>query len=312
MPIFDLFSKRLKRQGDAGKPILYTYDKFPTPFRTQVAHIWESTIGHWRRYENDAISNQAWAVIHNTMARELGVPALGIRELDANPHQRCLRFLGSAGGEGVLDIIEVSFRVIDTAIRKVDLYVRQQNGATQEPDDAIAELNHRFREHAIGYQFVGGELIRVDSQFLHVEAVERTITLLHDAAFTGPNAEFLAAYEHYRKQRYKEAIADALKSLESTLKAICEARDWEYDPKATAKPLLDTVVANDLVPAFLEGHLGSLRATLESGLPTLRNRTAGHGQGATPVEVPSYLAAYALHLAAVTIVFLVDAHNAEQ
>jgi len=142
--------------------------------------------------------------------------------------------------------------------------------------------------------------------------VEGAIALLHDAAFVGPNAEFLAAHEHYRKGRYKEAIADSLKALESTLKAICDARRWSYPSGATAKPLLGLVVEKGLVPAFLEGHLAGLRSTLESGLPTLRNRAAGHGQGAVPVEIPSYLAAYALHLAAVTIVFLVEAHNAER
>lgn len=49
---------------------------------------------------------------------------------------------------------------------------------------------------------------------------------------------------------------------------------------------------------------------MESGLTalaTLRNRQGGHGQGEAAVDVPPYLAAHALHLAAANIVLLVRA-----
>jgi hypothetical protein len=50
-----------------------------------------------------------------------------------------------------------------------------------------------------------------------------------------------------------------------------------------------------------------LIATLKSGLPVVRNTTGGHGQGPTPVDVPEYVAAYALNLAASKIRLLCDA-----
>ena len=37
--------------------------------------------------------------------------------------------------------------------------------------------------------------------------------------------------------------------------------------------------------------------------------SGAHGQGATPRETPDYVAAYALHLAAAKILFLVEAHK---
>jgi len=310
MPIFDLFSKRRRSLERSGKPVIYTYDQLPSSFRVQVVHIWRTAIGPWFELgpfsSEIPRSNRYWEDIHNICARELGVPGLA---RTGNPFERCVQFLSETDVDGVLDIVELSFRFIDGPIRSVSEYARREVQITQDPDDAIEELNHRLQEHALGYQFTGGELVRVDSQLLHVEAVERTVTLLHDAAFAGPNAEFLAAHEHYRKGRNKEAIAEALKALESTLKAICDARRWGYSPGVTAKPLLDVVFDKGLVPAFLEGHFGALRSTLESGLPTVRNRTAGHGQGAALVEVPTYLVAYALHLTAVSIVLLMDAHN---
>jgi hypothetical protein len=49
---------------------------------------------------------------------------------------------------------------------------------------------------------------------------------------------------------------------------------------------------------------------MESGLPTVRNKTSGHGQGPTPIELPAHFVAYSLHLTASNIVFLVEAHKA--
>lgn len=135
------------------------------------------------------------------------------------------------------------------------------------------------------------------------------LLLLHDEEFRGAEEEFLNAHKHYRDGRQKEAIADALKAFESTLKTICDRRSWSYDPKATAKPLLDVVLQNGLVPPELEPQFSGLRAALESGLPMIRNRKGGHGQGQEPVTVPPHIVAFALHLAAANIVFLVEAHR---
>lgn len=77
--------------------------------------------------------------------------------------------------------------------------------------------------------------------------------------------------------------------------------------------LIDTVFSNDLISPEMKSHFNGLRSALESGVPTLRNQAGrgAHGQGSTPVEVPDYLAAYCLHMTAVNIVFLVEAHNAK-
>jgi uncharacterized protein DUF7014 len=84
---------------------------------------------------------------------------------------------------------------------------------------------------------------------------------------------------------------------------------WKFDPTATAKDLIKTVLANGLIPKELENHFNNLRSAMESGLPTVRNRTSGHGQGAVPVEVEDHITACALHLAAANIILLVEAHR---
>ena len=63
-----------------------------------------------------------------------------------------------------LDVIELSFRFIDSNIRSSP---HQYNVSLEQLDDAIDELNSRFRMSGIGYQFVSGELVRVDSEFIH-------------------------------------------------------------------------------------------------------------------------------------------------
>jgi len=63
---------------------------------------------------------------------------------------------------------------------------------------AVEELNERFREHGVGYQFEELKIVRVDSQVLHAEVVKPALHLLSESAFSGANADFLKAHEHYR------------------------------------------------------------------------------------------------------------------
>ncbi len=105
-------------------------------------------------------------------------------------------------------------------------------------------------------------------------------------------------------------MAEALKAFESTMKAICSARKWAYPPNATAIPLIGLLLSKGLIPPDLEAHFGALRSAMESGLPTISNRTSRHGQGPEPRPIPPHFVAYALHLAASNILFLVEAHKA--
>jgi hypothetical protein len=181
--------------------------------------------------------------------------------------------------------------------------------------DAIDKLNHRFREHAIGYQFAGGQIIPVESQYIHTEAVEPAISLMYDAQFDGPLQEFMQAHEHHRKGNNKEAIVSAHNAFESAMKTICDRRGWDFGTeRATASRLIDIVFRHGLIPPEMQSHFSALRSTLASGLPPVRNQPGqgGHGHGSEVVEVPDYLAAYCLHLAATNIVLLIEAHNASK
>jgi hypothetical protein len=175
-----------------------------------------------------------------------------------------------------------------------------------DPDDAIEELNIRFRQAGFGYQFEAGQIIRVDSHLLHSDVVKPALVLLSDPRFEGAQHEFLSAHAHYRAGEYEDAIVDANRAFESTMKAICDIRGWI--PKGDrAADLIKVVRTNGLLPDYLDQSFDQLIATLRSGLPQVRNEVGGHGQGAVPRETPGYIAGYALHIAAANIVLLAEA-----
>lgn len=133
--------------------------------------------------------------------------------------------------------------------------------------------------------------------------------LLSDPRYHGAQEEFLNAHRHYREGNYKECLTDCLKSFESTMKAICEIRKWTYSKTDTAKTLIDICFKNGLIPAMLQAQLNALQIVLESGVPTLRNKMGGHGQGAIPILVPQHVAAYTLHLTAANVVLLANSER---
>ena len=96
------------------------------------------------------------------------------------------------------------------------------------------------------------------------------------------------------------------------MKAICDAKSWPYEKGARATDLLKVLRRNRLFPEFADQSFDQLIATLKSGLPAVRNETGGHGQGAKPVEVPEYVAIYALNLAASKIRLMYDAFAASE
>ncbi|MCW9511201.1 STM4504/CBY_0614 family protein [Klebsiella michiganensis] len=297
MAIYDLFSKRQKRlRGDV--PDVYQYTNLPQNFRVQVVHIVKSTIGRDSDYSTPA--SKIYKYINNTLCREYGV--FKLQEYASENFEYIYNFfLKEKDPEKCLDVIELTFKCIDGYVRQNTWEFRDY----QSPDDAIEELNIRFREAGIGYQFESGEVVRVDSQFIHSDAVKPTLQILgHSQEFAGANDEFLSAHEHYRHQRFKECLNDCLKSFESLMKAIHKKRSWEYGSTDTAKKLISSCLSNGLIPDYMQNQFSSLRILLESGVPTIRNKEGGHGQGDEVTNVPEHLASYTLHLTASNLLFL--------
>ena len=278
-----------------------------------MVHIWDDALGNAQDYQMSFMGvEKAYEFVVNTLRREYGRFQLAEHHLhDGNYRIELQTFLLSEKAcDRVLDTIELSFRFIDRLTREESY--RQRRDADAIADSAIKELNDRFKEHGIGYSYEAGELIRVDSQFVHAEVVKPALVLLSEKRFAGAQDEFRAAYEHYRKGDKKDALTCALKAFESILKVVCDAKGWKYDKdKATSKTLLDICMKEKLIPEFWQTSMSGLRSVLENGVPTARNRLGGHGQGSSQIEVPDHIAAYVLHLTAATIVFVGRACDAE-
>ncbi|MEH7354817.1 hypothetical protein V7150_14765 [Neobacillus drentensis] len=302
MGIIDIFSKRNK---DKQKEI-FKYNEIPQPLRIQIQHIWRDAIGHvrvatGRNLYRTSSSNNPWDNIHKSLCKEYGVVSLS-----SHGHtsiEKCFAFLQDEKSvERVLDIIELSFGIIDTEIRE-DHWNWVNNGITQPPDDAIEELNKRFQEHGIGYQYLNGKIVRVDSDYIYREAVEPAVNLMFGEGFEVASQEFMNAHEHFKKGRDKEAIVEAGKAFESVLKSICSKMKIKLTGKETANPLIKILIKNEVIPEYLENSL--------MGQPVLRNKHA-HGQGEKTVPLPRYTVAYALHLCATNIVFLIEAYKSKK
>ena len=313
MGIFDTYAKR--RQAKE-KPVndVYQYDKFSETFRVQVIHIWQDAIGgyyqrdYWdSSYHHVPNNNDAWKLVHQILTREFGVFELADGK---NPYEECHNFLiNSNDSEKILSLIEITFRYIERMASKFESYEKERLGIKQTPSDAISELNTRFFEHSFGFQYENGEIVRVDSTHSHNEIIKPALQLLHGKEFKGAEEEFRKAFDHYQHGRQKEALNESLKSFESTMKAICDIRKWEYPKNITSSGLITLLFNKGLIPTELQAHFTSLKSTLESGIPTVRNAKGGHGQGMNPITVPNYLVSYGINLAASAILLLVRAHE---
>jgi hypothetical protein len=315
MAVYDLYSKRRKRaQGQTTD--VYRYDAAPTTFKNQIVHMWGETIGiPYVTIGTPNVQARIRGTYHDIVSvlrKEYGVATLA-KNSDPTNHAKSRDelitwYMLEGDTDRILDAIELSFQVIDSVTRKPD-YLNRRDAATRA-DDAIEELNARFKESGLGYQFEDGQIVRMDSALLHQEAVVPALTILRQPEYSTPQAEFLGAFEHFRHGHKSEALVDCCKAFESTMKVICDKRGWTYPPTATASTLVKTCLDNGLIPPYWQTHFSGLRNTLESAIPTPRNKLGGHGAGsAPPHEPPDELVSYVLHMTASTILFLAEAEE---
>lgn len=304
----DIFSKRRKKERGEF-PDVYQYENIPNKLRVQIIYILDDAL---------ARRDKIYEIVHTVLTREYGVFQLTNYQkshlYEEVTYEKVVQhfILNEPNAEKILDSVELLFKIINLdgspeAIASQPLWLEKEVKST-----LINELNQRFRENGVGYQFESKEIIRVDSQLMHSEAVRPVLNLLADPIFSGANDEFLKAHEHYRHARYQECLIECLKAFESVMKIICNQRGWK--PKsgasATARELVSTCLQNKLIPDYLQTQFSSLENLLVSGVPTLRNKNGGHGQGDSDVSVPGYFAQYSLHMTASTILFLIETYKA--
>jgi hypothetical protein len=307
MSLMPTFSRR-KRQA-VGTNDIYQYEDMPQRLRVQLAHIFADSIGNYYGHEFSP-SNPAktWDFLNKTMCKELGKFGLSTpHEMDDKQQDLLNWFLNTGNVDDAIDALELCLRAINIIARRNNSVAL--GTAEMEPDEAIEEANARMREAGFGFRFESNELIRIDSEFIHSETVVPALRLLADPKYAAAESEFRAAHEAYRHGRHEDCLIGCAKAFESVLKVIAKERRWAVKETDTAKTLLDAAFSsNFLLPAVQQGF-SSLRSLLESGVPTPRNKIAGHGAGTTMRSVPSRLASFQLHQTAAAILFLAATHK---
>lgn len=307
--MFKLYSERQRDKN--GEPEVYIYDSFSSAFRTQLFLIISDVLSRIRSFSNRAI----WTELHNVFCREKGIKSLGSVEADAYDDFRAKHnfeeYIDAATDMDLLDIIDFVFRVFYNIYRG-SFGHNSLIGIDETIDKAIAELNRRFEQHRLGYEFTNGEITRIDNKVVHKEFIKPAINLLCTEGFEGAEAEYMKAFEARLQGDNKTAIVEAEKAFESAMKTICLKRGFAFDQeKDSAKKLISILKDNNFFPGYMEDHLNTVAKALENGAPTVRNKTSGHGQGEEIVEVPNSYAEYVIGLVAVNMVLLVKIFKGE-
>ncbi len=304
MPVIETYASRKRRAERAGQPDVYRYDYLSPFLRRQLAMIFVACLGKSEVHQD----HDPWHRIAQMLDREIE------SFYEKNPRfkaaQRCVRYLDAAVNvDELLSVIEVCCRCLSVYAARPSQTIRFRSYCSQDAADGLDEVNARFRNAGAGYQYEAGEIIRVDSQFVHAEVVKPALELLTAPEFVRANEEFRTAHQHYRSGKLRDCNTAALRCMETVLKVICNARGWTYDPGSTVEKLITVVRSNGLFPDYLGGYFDNLIGALKAGLPKVRDRDGGHGAAPTDAAVPEHIAGFALHLAASNIVMLVQAYR---
>jgi len=218
-------------------------------------------------------------------------------------------FLNKCEAKEAVDVVECFLNKIRSSpISKLPSHLQHLSF-----EDILSYINEIFREYGVGYEFIKGvgnevQARRIDSEYLHANAIKETLKLLYDLNFEGPLKEFDDAIEALDNQDTDKAIIEALKAFESTMKAILQELGHPFTPTWPATKLIEACIDADIIPARLGSFSAGVRTTLESGLPTIRN-IAAHGKGHDAKDIQRSYAQFAVNLCGSYIVFLIERYE---
>jgi hypothetical protein len=290
-----------------------SYGPFPQELKVQLVFIFKDFINsltnRWGQKED--ISSNIWESIDNILRREHGLHILyddyrSLHQPLASWYMVCQYFekVNDIGKE--LDVVYAVCEQIENCLDP-----NRDLRSNYSPQQALSDVNKRLQQHGIGYRWQENEIIKVPSEFTYNEIIAPALTLLYQAEFENAQQEFISAFEHYKKGpgEYEEALTDCLKSIESVIKIIATTRKWTFNKNDTAKPLIALLIKEGLVPTYSESFLAGIRNTLESGVPTIRNKLGGHGKGAESRIVDEASMHYCINLTSAVILYLVQRHQ---
>jgi hypothetical protein len=310
MPIFETFARRKQSEARNGEPEIYTYDEAPEQLRHQIALALAEGVGKYHRFTGDEFNsppnnNDMWTELDRIGRKEIFSYFRNAR--GENLATRFLNCLHNVAMEDFLSMVEIGCVGLSCVNDEYD--GMRARGAEQTGAEAIKEINGRFEQHAVGYQFENRQLIRIDSKLTHAEIIKPVLSLLTASIFRKANDDFMTAHRHYRVGEFKDCVTSAHRAFESMLKAICDVEKWEYAKGDGSSELITKVTTKGLFTHDFDRSFTAYVAMLKAGLPAVRNDAGGHGEGLAAAAVTAQIARFALNLTASNMLFLGESYD---
>lgn len=301
------YATRKMLQARAGKPVVVSFDKMPPTLRSQIFDILIYAAGdpETERYSRTTPATRLWNQIVRNVRHERGLQVLS--RSSNLPHHQWTFYLQDVNNiDYALEAVEIALRTV----QEEHSGPHSQSGQ-KKVREAISQINKRFGQHLVGYQFVSpgelGIIVRTDSQYMHQEVIEPAMAHLHNARFDSALDQFMEAQKRQLRGDVTGALVEASKALETTLKTICDRKLWTYPANAGAADLAKLVVSNGLIPPSAVADPNWIPGLLTDTSATIRNKIGAHSTGSQPSTAPDYFAVWGVHLAAANIVFLMAA-----
>jgi hypothetical protein len=196
------------------------------------------------------------------------------------------------------DIIELLFKLAADLPQKSQL---PWQALSYILDYSAEELNKVFDEHLSGYRFEQGRVIRLNSGLIHRQTMQPVLQLLADNRFADADDDFFRAHHYYRLNAYGPCVIWCCRSFETTLRILCDIRNYEKDAVracGSAADLIELIDRYEVMPECVKKMLRqsvdlagtfSLPKMSCGGLPAVDENTAGFVLHITAANI-NYLA----------------------
>lgn len=148
------------------------------------------------------------------------------------------KLLNDYGINDILDFLDICINNLSRQIQKynqlsIDLPYQYDDSDiyryTYFKTNFINSLNEVFEHNNLGYEVLNDIIVTKQSDYLHIEAIGKPLTLLINEEFNGPLKEFETAIDNYTYKNYENTVIEGCKAFESTMKAVLDKLEVEYN-----------------------------------------------------------------------------------
>lgn len=170
----------------------------------------------------------------------------------------------------------------------------------------INDLNNLIKQFSKKYDY-NQKIIYTINEIQLEKTLENSFIALENKKYGATKKEYLDALESFNDGRYQDTLVHSNKALESLLKCICDDRGI-YRDKDTVNALVEILKNNNFFDDFvyLIANINNLAGLFQTGVNSLRNKSAAHGGGQAPHDPDYNLAQLSLNLSISYINFLIN------